>query len=270
MSKSSYLIAALLLAVAGVWAWFRLHPAPAAPAEPPQAVQPVQPLTPAPTASAPAVRHPLPAGAEGASAPQDLGGTLQSLFGRQAVATLFELTDFPHRFAATVDNLGRQQASPSLWPLVPAAGRFETLQHDGGQARVSPANAERYTPYVRLLDSLDLRAALATYLRLYPLFQAAYVDLGYPQGWFNDRLIQVIDLLLATPDPGPLLAVHRPAVVGPPPSKPWLLYEFDDPALQHLSAGQRILLRMGAANERRVKARLGEFRALLVAAEPAR
>ncbi|MDE2275368.1 MAG: DUF3014 domain-containing protein, partial [Burkholderiales bacterium] len=268
--KSSYLIAALLLAAAGVWAWFRFHPGPEAPPPPAAAPQAVQPVTAAPAASAPAVNHPVQAVADSASSPQDVEGTLAALFGRSALATLFRLGDFPHRFVATVDNLGRQQASPRLWPLVPAAGRFGTLEHDGGQARVSPANAERYTPYVRLLDGLDLRAAVAAYRRLYPLFQAAYVDLGYPRGYFNDRLIAVIDLLLATPDPGPLLKVHRPAVEGAEPSRPWLLYEFDDPALQRLSAGQRILLRMGPDYERRVKARLGEFRALLVAAEPPR
>lgn len=27
------------------------------------------------------------------------------------------------------------------------------------------------------------------YVRLYPLFQKAYVELGYPNGYFNDRLI---------------------------------------------------------------------------------
>jgi len=84
-----------------------------------------------------------------------------------------------------------------------------------------------------------------------------------PQPYFNDRFIAVLDQLLATPEVGPPLAVHLPTIVGPAPTRPWLLYEFDDPALRSLSAGQRILLRMGAVNERRVKARLAELRRLL-------
>ena len=42
-----------------------------------------------------------------------------------------------------------------------------------------------------------------------------------------------------------------------------MLYQFDDPALESLSAGQKILLRMGSVNERRVKAKLAELRTLL-------
>ena len=52
------------------------------------------------------------------------------------------------------------------------------------------------------------------------------------------------------------------------PERPWVLYEYEDPALQKLSAGQRILLRMGPDHLRRVKAKLREIRAE-VAAQPA-
>jgi hypothetical protein len=60
-----------------------------------------------------------------------------------------------------------------------------------------------------------------------------------------------------------------PTVNGPvQPQRPWLLYEFDDPQLEALTAGQKILLRMGVGNERRVKAKLVELRGL-IAATPA-
>jgi hypothetical protein len=42
-------------------------------------------------------------------------------------------------------------------------------------------------------------------------------------------------------------------------------YEFVDPALESLSAGQKILLRVGPANERRLKAKLSELRRELLA-----
>ena len=51
-----------------------------------------------------------------------------------------------------------------------------------------------------------------------------------------------------------------PPINGPvQPQRPWVLYEFDDPALQSLSAGQKMLLRMGPVNERRMKAKLSEL-----------
>ena len=65
---------------------------------------------------------------------------------------------------------------------------------------ISADNGLRYTPYVLLIETVDLRRAVAVYVRLYPLLQRAYEDLGYPKRYFNDRLVEVIDQLLAMPD----------------------------------------------------------------------
>ena len=90
-------------------------------------------------------------------------------------------------------------------------------------------------------------------VEFYPLFQQSYAELGYPSRYFNDRVFDVIDHLLATPDLSGPIALTQPKV----------LYEFADPQLQELSAGQKMLLRMGPDNEARVKAKLREIRKLL-------
>jgi hypothetical protein len=41
-------------------------------------------------------------------------------------------------------------------------------------------------------------------------------------------------------------------------------YEYADPSLEALTAGQKILLRSGPVNERRLKAKLAEFRAAVL------
>jgi len=108
---------------------------------------------------------------------------------------------------------------------------------------------------------VDTERAVALYRRLYPLLQRAYEDLGYPGKYFNDRLVAVIDLLLETPEPSGALKVELPEIRGPlKPTRPWVLYRFSDPALEGLSSGQKILLRMGRENEKRLKAKLVEFR----------
>ena len=76
---------------------------------------------------------------------------------------------------------------------------------------------------------------------------------GYPSRYFNDRVFEVIDHLLAAPDLSGPIALTQPKV----------LYEFADPALQDLSAGQKILVRIGPDNEAKVKAKLREIRKLL-------
>jgi hypothetical protein len=214
-------------------------------------------------ASAPSVLHPVEPVTTPAKTPDDVTQVLAELFGRGAVASLFRTDDFVRRFVATVDNLGREQAPAGLWPLEPARGAFLTA-HDAAGAVIAADNGLRYARYVVLLEQVDLRQAAESYRQFYPLFQRTYEELGFPGRYFNDRFVAVLDLLLATPEPASPPRMHLPDFrAASAPSRPWVLYEFDDAHLQSLPAGQRMLLRMGLANERRVKRRLAELRALV-------
>jgi hypothetical protein len=105
---------------------------------------------------------------------------------------------------------------------------------------------------------IDARKLVTVYVHFYPLFEQEYRELGYPSGHFNDRLIDAIDDLLQTPDVAAPLELVQPKV----------LYEFADPELESLSAGQKIMLRMGADNAVLIKSKLVEIRSLLVASRP--
>jgi len=113
---------------------------------------------------------------------------------------------------------------------------------------------------VAVIDKLDMQRLAAVYIRFYPLFQDAYQDLGYPNGYFNDRLVQVIDSLLAAPAPAGPVELVRPNV----------MYMFADPALESRPAGQKLLLRMGPDNAAVLKTKLTELRAAITAAPPKR
>ena len=84
---------------------------------------------------------------------------------------------------------------------------------------IGARNGERYAPFVRFVDGIDARRAVALYLRVYPLLQQAYEDLGYPGKYFNDRVVEVIDNLLATPTPAGPIAVKRFVADGGPRAK---------------------------------------------------
>jgi Protein of unknown function (DUF3014) len=242
-------------------------PAPLEPSAPVAAT----PAVPPPTAPETAIHYPIDAELAAPSAkPFDWQTALSELFGASTVQSMFRLDEFPRRLAATVDNLGRSQATAILWPVNPASGRFKVEGHDGAEF-ISADNGLRYTPYVLLLERLDARQAMAVYTRIYPALQHAYEELGYPKGYFNDRLVQVIDQLLATPESDAPLRVQLAPINGPVrPARPWVLYQFADPSLESLSAGQKILLRMGPANERRIKAKLAEVRRLVATPGPTR
>lgn len=190
----------------------------------------------------------------------DVGAALMHLLGSQAMSTIVPANDFPHRFVATVDNLGRSTAPPSHWPINPVSDRFMVLERDG-RAFIHPDNDFRYTALVLLAEQVNVKGAVDLYLRMLPLLQAAYEDIGFPRQVFHARLMSVLDHLLAAPDVPRPLAVQLTEVQGPVPStRPWVRYEFADPLLEQASAGQKILIRVGPVNHRRLKAVLAKFR----------
>jgi hypothetical protein len=259
----------LLVAAGAAWIWWQgrtpsqptAAQAPAAEqpaAEPPKAEAKIQhPIEAAPAALAAAGETaPLPALAESDSA---LRTAIGSLIGEQALVEFFHMTGIAARFVATVDNLSRGKVTTKILPVRAPGGAF--LVDGSAEERViGAANADRYAAHLLLAEAADGRRAAALYVRFYPLLQQAYRELGYPQGNFNDRLVEVIDHLLATPAiDGPIRLVQ-----------PKVLYEFADPALEARSAGQKLLLRMGAANAARVKGKLLEFRRQITTAPPPR
>jgi len=227
---------------------------------------PPEPVTAAsePAAAASAVPLPEPKVVEGPLDEAGVGAALAALVGPQAVRSLLISDDFVRRFVVTVDNLGREQAPSRLWPVQPTPGRFQVIERDG-RSYANPDNAARYTPLVLLAEQVDPAAAVALYGRMLPLLQVAYEELGYPGQRFHTRLMTVIDQLLATPHAPELIALTLVEVKGEVPSeRPWTRYEYADPAFESASAGQKIMLRVGAVNQRRLKAQLRALRAELV------
>jgi hypothetical protein len=193
---------------------------------------------------------------------------LAELLGGKNVAAFLQTDGFVRRVVATIDNLPREHAPVQVWPARPTGGQF-ALSGEGVERTVDAGNAARYTPFVRFAESVDAKQAAALYARLYPLFQRAYEELGYPGKYFNDRLVAVIDHLLAAPEPQGSLAIRVVEVKGEVPSeKPWVRYEYADPKLESLSAGQKLMVRVGLDNERRLKSRLRELRVQVATARP--
>jgi hypothetical protein len=209
----------------------------------------------------PATRHPLPAPKAQASLPTLAHSdamardSVVALIGRKAFEARVVPDQLIRRIVATVDNLPRPTAPRRKMPLNPVKGAFLTAR-TGDEIVIGAANFARYAPFVRVMESVDPRALVSSYIRAYPLFQRAYEELGYPGKYFNDRLMEALDDMLDAPEIDAPIKLVRPRI----------LYQFADPDLEARSAGQKILLRMGRENASRVKAKLREIRRELVAA----
>jgi len=148
-----------------------------------------------------------------------------------------------------IDALPTDSIPREHLPLAAPKSGFMTIE-SGETVLIDQRNAARYTPYVKLAEAIPDDALLRLYQGLYPLFQQAYREMGKPLGHFSDRMIEVLDNLLATPElDGPVKVV-------------WHInrFRYADPKLESRSAGQKTLMRMGSDNAKRIKDKLRRLR----------
>jgi len=239
---------------AGGWYWYASRPTALAP------LPAVHKAAPQPAANTePQISHPLAAEGSPAALPalndsdQVVHDSLAGVLGRNPVEEFLVPQNIVRHIVVTVDNLPRRKLAAELRPVKATPGQTVTSTQ-GDITTLSDASFERYAPLVHVVQAADVKALAVVYERLYPLFQQAYQDLGYPGKYFNDRLVEVIDHLLQTPEvPAPIQL-----------TQPKVFFEYADPSLESRSAGQKLLIRMGPANARVVKAKLREFRAEIV------
>ncbi len=244
-------VAAALLAAG--WYWYSHKSTPAA--EPAPALA----QAPAPEA-APQISHPIASeGADAGALPalndsdQLAHDSLAGVLGRDPVEQFLVPQNVIRHVVVTVDNLARKKVAVDLRPIKPTPGTT-VVATQGDITTIGSDNYARYALLMRVVSASDPKALAVVYQHLYPLFQQAYEDLGYPGKYFNDRLVEVIDSMLQAPEINTPVAVVQPKV----------FYEFADPELEARPAGQKLLIRMGPANERALKAKLREFRAEIV------
>lgn len=262
-TRTNWWVAAVVVLATGVAAWYFLGRG--GPVEPVSAPAPAEAEPPAPAGP----RHPLPAPGAGvddtALTPlpplDDSDGYFALEIGNVLGHDIDELladANLIEKFVTTVDNLPRSRIAERIRPLKPLPSEFRAGATGSADEFVLAAeNYRRYDALVAMVTAADLEVVVDAYRRFYPLLQEAYVGLGYPDGYFNDRVIEVIDHLLGTPVPAEPVRLVRPHV----------LYEFADPELESLSSGRKMLIRMGPDNAAAIKAVLGKLRDRL-AAEP--
>lgn len=253
-----FLVGFVVVVLLGIGAWYywdELVP-------PPEPTPVVEAVAPAEPVSGPGPQHPIPelqAGLADASRlvplpPLDdsdayllleigatFGSAIESLLVRDAVID---------RMVTTIDNLPRRQLAEKIRPVGRLEKAFAADTGTDSSIVLGPSSYLRYDALVAYIYYADLDAVYDTYRRFYPLFQKSYERLGYPDAYFNDRLVEVIDHLVATPIPEEPIVLVRPNV----------LYEFADPDLESLSSGQKLLLRMGPSNAGTIKRLLEKFR----------
>lgn len=182
--------------------------------------------------------------------------SLAALPGGQNLAALVNSPEVIQRIVATVDALPGKRLSAKVLPVKLPAGSFQVAE-DQGSTVISADNTVRYAPYLNVAEQLDTLALVHWYVGHYQAFEQAYRQLGYPDGHFNDRLVAVINNLLAAPElkTAPVLVANKSG------------WAYADSNLESLSAGQKMLLRLPPAEQTKVRSRLRALRAALTGAQ---
>jgi Protein of unknown function (DUF3014) len=220
----------------------------------------IQPPAPKPAPAAPPSHFPVTPTADSKAEPLPallvsdtaMRNAITNLIGEKAFLQFFFPGEIIKRIVVSTDNLPRENVSAQLLPLKPVGGQF-AVKDDGKVIYLDEANFNRYESYVDFIQHLDTPKLVALYQYFYPLFQQQYQQLGYPDGYFNDRLIAVIDYMIKAPEvtaPVQLVQKH-------------VQYQFADPEQEKMSAGQKLFARIGHDNTLKIKDKLRELRAEL-------
>lgn len=169
----------------------------------------------------------------------------------------FNLQEQARRLVITVDNLPREHV-PSQLRITRGVPELLRVQKDGETITLDPSNYERYDRIISYVEKMDARKIGRLYAKFYPLLQRTYEETGFPEERFHDRVLAALDDMMDAPRPtGPIRLVQ-----------PKVLYRFEDDHLESLSAGQKIMIRVGPDNAARLRKVLARVRAAIAAHDP--
>lgn len=169
----------------------------------------------------------------------------------------FNLQEQARRLVITVDNLPREHV-PSQLRITRGVPELLRVQKDGETITLDPSNYERYDRIISYVEKMDARKIGRLYAKFYPLLQRTYEETGFPEERFHDRVLAALDDMMDAPRPtGPIRLVQ-----------PKVLYRFEDDHLESLSAGQKIMIRVGPDNAARLRKVLARVRAAIAARDP--
>ncbi|NKF52170.1 DUF3014 domain-containing protein [Shewanella sp. WXL01] len=169
------------------------------------------------------------------------------------IAPLLLKKDLARQFVVFVDNLAQGELIRKASPLKGPERQF-IVSDVTNKTYLNPDSYRRYDVYADFISELDPQTLVATYKQITPLFNDAFDELGYgDQLSFDERLQQAFSQMLDAPiieDPIELSTIS-------------VNYEFVDPNLEALPNAQKLMIRMGPENTRKIKQAIRTLRSQL-------
>ena len=269
---SALLILALIAIAAGLWMYFTRAPEPApvveVPVEAPEPVTlPAQPAEPQEIVPEPeALPNPATTAVQPESEPDVFVDPIPELADSDAFAAkkaidlgqglpvepLLAQQDLVRQFVVFMDNLAEGQLARKQSPIKGPEDKF-SVSEITAKTYLNPDSYKRYNLYANYIANMDEQKLLETYAQMSPMLEQAFDELGYGDMSFKERSIKAIDQMLAAP----IIEAPIELVTFS------VNYKFADPKLEALPPAQKLMIRMGPTNSRKVKAALKKLRPLL-------
>ncbi|GIU12855.1 hypothetical protein TUM4261_26400 [Shewanella sp. c952] len=149
------------------------------------------------------------------------------------------------QFVVFVDNLAQGELARKVSPLKAPNNSF-TVSEIANKTYVDPDSYHRYDLYADFLASLNEEELAKSYKEMTPLLGEAFSELGYNDTSFDERMQQAIAIMLDAP------IIEQPIELDGVSVN----YQFVDPNLEALPNAQKLMIRMGPENSRKVKSAL--------------
>lgn len=245
--------ALLVLAAGGAFLFLtRPQPPKAAIQAPPPSRVTAAPSSP-PVAATTAAPPPLPALDESDAFVRQMAAGLSA---NPEMARWLSRTALVRTLATVVANVAHGETPRKELAFLAPPQRFRAAT-GGTRVVADPQSYAAYDTFADAIASVDARGVATAYRALEPLFETAYRDLGFSDG-FRAAVDAAIRDLLAVPVPTSA-AELVPAPVG---------FRWADPELEALTSAQKQFLRTGPRNVRLVQSKLRELQAALTSTLP--
>jgi len=159
------------------------------------------------------------------------------------VAPMIVKKDIVRQFVVFVDNLAQGGLVHKASPLKGPDTSF-TVSEITDKIYLNPDSYHRYDLYANFVEGLSDEDLISTYTELKPLFAEAFAELGYRDIDFDKRMQEAFSMIASAPiieDPIELSSIS-------------VNYKYVDPKLEALPNAQKLLIRMGPENARKIKA----------------
>ncbi|GGP56804.1 hypothetical protein GCM10009347_24250 [Shewanella algicola] len=166
------------------------------------------------------------------------------------IAPMILKKDIARQFVVFVDNLAQGELVRKASPLKGPETAF-SVSEITNKTFLNPDSYHRYDLYADFVAGLNEKDLVTTYTELKPLFAEAFAELGYSDVDFDKRMQSVFTMVANAP------IIEDPIEL----SYFSVNYQFADPNLEALPNAQKLLIRMGPENTRKIKAAVKKLQA---------